>query len=59
MLLLQKLGDIENDLNDFNVSVDNEPILTQETKDGLSELSESGVNDIDFDTFFNEVLDIH
>ncbi len=34
-------------------------ILNNETKDGLKDLRESGVDDIDFDTFFNEVLDIH
>ena len=52
---LQKLGDIEDNLNGFNVSVRDQKILDQDTKDGLKNLSKSGVNNINFEQFFSEV----
>ena len=52
---LQKLGDIEDNLNGFNVSVRDQNILDQDTKDSLTDLSNSGVNNISFEQFLNEV----
>jgi hypothetical protein len=55
VLLLQKLGNIDDDLKDLDVSVKDEPILTQDTKDGLKKLGNSSVDNINFEQFFNEV----
>jgi hypothetical protein len=54
VLFLQKLGDIESNLNDFNVPVEDEPILNNETKNGLMDLANSNVDAINFQKFFNE-----
>ena len=53
---LQKFGNIEEDLNGFDVPVSEENILNNETKNGLKDLRDSGVDKINFGQFFNEVL---
>ena len=57
--LLQKLGNIEGNLDDFKVSVSNETILNEETKTSLTNLTNSSVDQINFDQFFNEVGDLY
>ncbi|XP_028391109.1 prominin-1-like isoform X2 [Dendronephthya gigantea] len=49
-----KLGDFEKNLDGFNVSVNDQDILNNETKNNLRDLSKSGVNKIEFEKFFNE-----
>ena len=53
--LPQKLGDIDSNLKDFEVPLQDEAILNDETVKGLEDLANSNVDDIEFETFFNEV----
>ena len=53
---LQKFGNIEEDLDGFNVPVNENNILNNETKSGLKDLRDSEVDEINFGQFFNEVL---
>ena len=53
----QLLGnDSKQNFEDLKVNLSDVEVLSSETQRSLSNLSDSGVDDIDFDAFLNEVM---
>lgn len=53
----QLLGnDSKQNFEDLKVNLSDVEVLSSETQRSLSDLSDSGVDNIDFDAFLNEVM---